>query len=356
MAYTYYTAFTVDHTQVPNTDQTNFPVGIIDNSGLARLKTTGNGGHVSNANGYDIRPFSDSGLTTALTYELVFYDAATGKIEMWVKIPTLSHTSDTIIYLGYGNSSITTDGSSNTTWDSNYLGVYHLSNGTTLSGADSSQSGRTGTLVNTPTATAGQIDGAGNFVFASSQYIDLGTGYAPTALTMSAWAKANSYTNNNINAILVRNNNSTSWAYVSTRTISGTTKVLYELKGNTDLQPTSTPTTLTTGVWYYFTVTYDSSGGLIGYINGAVEGTHTANGALATTSASTMISRDNVPGGLYWDGIIDECRMSDAVRSADWITTEYNNQVAPGTFYAVGTEQAVGGGPTPSGMFAFFLN
>jgi hypothetical protein len=37
-------------------------------------------------------------------------------------------------------------------------------------------------------------------------------------------------------------------------------------------------------------------------------------------------------------GTLDEIRVSNAVRSADWIATEYNNQSSPGTFYTLGSE------------------
>ena len=41
---------------------------------------------------------------------------------------------------------------------------------------------------------------------------------------------------------------------------------------------------------------------------------------------------------MDFDGTIDEVRVSNASRSAGWVLTEYNNQNAPSTFYAVGTE------------------
>jgi trimeric autotransporter adhesin len=44
-------------------------------------------------------------------------------------------------------------------------------------------------------------------------------------------------------------------------------------------------------------------------------------------------------GGDYLNGILDEVRISKIARSAGWITTEYRNQNAPGTFYTVGAEQ-----------------
>ncbi|MFX1411676.1 MAG: hypothetical protein ACFFA6_15100, partial [Promethearchaeota archaeon] len=41
----------------------------------------------------------------------------------------------------------------------------------------------------------------------------------------------------------------------------------------------------------------------------------------------------------YFDGIIDEVRLSNVVRSAFWIATEYNNQEDPGSFFSVGGEE-----------------
>jgi outer membrane protein assembly factor BamB len=44
------------------------------------------------------------------------------------------------------------------------------------------------------------------------------------------------------------------------------------------------------------------------------------------------------------DGLIDEVRISNVARSAAWITTEYNNQSSPATFYSsVGGEQQTTG-------------
>src|SRR6266478_2308940 len=99
-------SLTIDHTQVPST-QTNFPVLVnFTNSAFA---TIANGGHVSNANGYDIRFFSDAALTTLLKWEMERYNASTGEVVAWVKIASVSSASDTIFYMQYGDRTITTD-------------------------------------------------------------------------------------------------------------------------------------------------------------------------------------------------------------------------------------------------------
>src|SRR5208283_5187974 len=105
--YTHVRPITIDHTKVPNTDQSNFPVLI---SGVYPfLATTANpNGQVQNANGYDIIFTADYAGTTQLDHEIESYDPATGTINMWVRLPVLSHTCNTVIYVAYGNAAVTT--------------------------------------------------------------------------------------------------------------------------------------------------------------------------------------------------------------------------------------------------------
>src|ERR1019366_6832619 len=142
-SYTNMRAITISHLKVPNTDQANFPVLIsLPANTYADLKTTANGGSVTNANGYDILFTSAAGGTMPLAYERESYSGTTGAMIDWVKVATVSHTQDTTIYMFYGNSLVTTDQSNPTgTWDSNYVGVWHLPNGTVLSANDSTANG-----------------------------------------------------------------------------------------------------------------------------------------------------------------------------------------------------------------------
>ena len=156
----------------------------------ATLRTISNGGHVANANGYDIGFYTDSSGSTKLKWEIDSYNPVTGQLNAWVKIPTLSSTSDTSFYLLYGDPSITTDQSDPVnTWDSNFKAIYHLRDGTTLTASDST-GGNNGTLYHNPTASTGEIDGAAHFVSASTQTIDMGTPRdfpITTAWTAEAW-------------------------------------------------------------------------------------------------------------------------------------------------------------------------
>jgi hypothetical protein len=113
------------------------------------------------------------------------YDASTGAVNYWVKVPTVSHTSDTVIYMCYGNSSITADQSNKTAvWDANFKGVWHLPNGSSLSTNDSTAGGSNGTN-NSATAVSGKIEGGAGFD-GSSQYISTPQIVA-TSTTVEHW-------------------------------------------------------------------------------------------------------------------------------------------------------------------------
>ena len=92
--------------------------------------------------------------------------------------------------------------------------------------------------------------------------------------------------------------------------------------------------------WFHFTFIWDddSQANTRLYING-VDDTATACsvsgiGNLANVEAF-YIGTDS-SGTNPFNGSIDEVRVSNTARSADWIKTEYTNQSKPSTFYSVG--------------------
>jgi len=145
----YQRAITVNAGKVPST-QTNFPMLVLNPTGS--LKTVGNGGHMQNANGYDMIVVDGAG--SALPFELVghgtansTYSATTGNAQIWVNVASISN--GTTIYLCYGNAGIATyQGNDAAVWNSNYKRVYHMESLTaesTASGATATNSGITNT-------------------------------------------------------------------------------------------------------------------------------------------------------------------------------------------------------------------
>ncbi|HCI72318.1 MAG TPA: hypothetical protein DHV30_17675, partial [Balneola sp.] len=138
-----------------SSDLSNFPV--LMSFTLPDLRSTGNGGLVQNVNGYDIL-FTSANGTSILSHQIETYDPTTGQIEIWVRFPTLSATSNTEFYMYYGNSGIVSDPSSANVWDSNYKMVLHMNNNTN----DASGEGTDATDSGTSDA-AGQIGRARNY-------------------------------------------------------------------------------------------------------------------------------------------------------------------------------------------------
>ncbi len=315
---------TVAAAQVPST-QTDFPK--LSYPTDTRFKTIGNGGHVANANGYDIRPYSDAALTTPLTYELVYYNASTGQFEMHVKIPSLSNGY--VTYFGYGDTGLTTDGSSTATWSNGFIAVYHLADGTTLN-VNSSTGSNNGTN-NGATATAGKIDGGGSFASASSQYIDLGTGIAAVGVgTISAWANATTFPT--LSAVTGFNNANANFLFIF---VDNTGKITWSTSQGGGSGVGSH--TLVTGTSYHLVWTATSGPLVTGYINAVSDWSAAAGFPSANAGWTASIGRDNV-NSRFWNGMLDEVRYASVGRSSDWVTTEYNNQSAPGTFETLGTE------------------
>ncbi len=178
--------FTSDAAKIPST-QTDFPVLV--NLTDIHLRTVANGGHVQNANGYDIIFTSNDG-STVLSHEIERYNAATGDYIAWVKIPSLS--TNGIIYLYYGNTAATTNPSTTAVWDLNYKMVQHQdeTSGTLF---DSTSNTNNGTPYFTPVTNqnaTGKIDGADRFD-GVNDYVDLpnNLGYT-TQVSAFAWYKS----------------------------------------------------------------------------------------------------------------------------------------------------------------------
>jgi YD repeat-containing protein len=339
--YAYQKAITINHTKVPAT-LTNFPV-LVSIANDNDLKN-----HVTSPNGYDL-VFKDIG-GTQLNHELEKWDGSTGTLIAWVRVPTLTSTTDTIIYMCYGDSGVTTSQENKTgVWDSNYKGVWHLPNGITLNTAASNTGGNSFT-VNGVTATGGQIDGAANFVRSSSTYLSQASDSNNNVsgdITASLWifptytlASGEYYTlihkDNQYSVTIFFNGISwadgTNWSYANFGYY------------NIGVQ---------NNVWQHLVVTKTGTTVTI-YLNG-VQKVQKSFGSSGVTSRTTPLALGtyNMTSG-YYGGYEDEVRLSNVARSAGWIQAEYNNQSSPSTFYAVGSE-GQGSDITPPVVTAFVI-
>lgn len=307
MAFNYKRSITIDHTAFSSLsgNQTNFPFAVY---------FTLDPSHVGTLTGNDIRFYSDGNLNVSLTQQKKSYHHGTGACSFYVLISTLNISTDVVIWVAYGDASLTSDISSTAVWDSNFLGSWSLgdSSGTTVDLNDYTSNAVNGTNVGAATSASGVNDGAANFD-GSSQYITLGNTINPTAMTIEAIINATSFAHT-YNATVCRVG--TGYAEILARSDG---KLAAYFFGNADISYDPGSHTLTAGTDYHVSATYNSSVGLTGYVNGASDGTAAANGNLNTVASNLNIANDPGTGGRLFTGKISDARISNIVRSQDWL-------------------------------------
>jgi hypothetical protein len=97
------------------------------------------------ASGNDI-VFTERDGKTKLDHEIESYNGITGELTAWIKIPSLSSISDTVIYMHYGNSDAENQQNIEGVWSYNYRGVWHLGE-PSGNAKDSTSYGTNGSLI-----------------------------------------------------------------------------------------------------------------------------------------------------------------------------------------------------------------
>ncbi len=337
--YNYSRSITIDHTKCGSANSTNFPVLVAGT--YSYLATVANGGNVTSASGYDIIFTSDSAGTILLNFERASFNATTGAVEFWVKVPTVSNTADTVIYLFYGNSAVTTDQSAPVaTWSNGFLLVMHMEGGPTdsLGAYSAANTGTPPTYVNGGLAGskigkyAQNSGGGGNGITIT----DTGT-LSPTPLTVSAWVEMDTF--GPVLQTINSTYNPTTGQSMMVRNTAATASYIQGSAGTRSVDPsTGVAFTAAYHVWSYLAHTYSASAGtgtLTAFLNGVANGSNVGpDPAFAVAGNMTLLFDPQF--GRDFTGGLDEFRVANVERSADWLLTEYNNQNSPSTFYTVG--------------------
>jgi len=338
-AYAYRRILTIDHTKVPNTDQTDFPVLV--SGTYPSLATLANGGHVQDANGYDIILTSDPTGQIPLDFEIDNYNPVNGQMAIWVRIPTLSHTLDTPVYLWYGNPNITASQENQAgVWKNNFLSVYHFGNGSAVGLQDSGSSGYA--LTGSATPATGMIGGGAGFNGDPTQYLSYENASAypggSSAVTLEAWTQ---FPASGGGAVFGYGDNGYNGARITLDI--GPTGPGMDFR---NIGPYTTSATIDTN-WHHVVGTYD--GGRVTtattqlYVDGVQLSENDNDGFVFVDTTELKIG--GIPTVTYccaFSGSVDEVRVSSGVRSADWIATEFNSESSPTSFYRLSAENAVG--------------
>ena len=311
---------------------------------------------MGHASAYDIA-FRDSGLAL-LDWEVERYDGVTGTLVAWVRIPSLpaGAGNDTVIYLDYGDCTVSAPTNTPANVWNAYRYVYHMGESGTANPVDSTSNAVS--AVRNPTAdagilnaytAAGRIGGAldlqvGPVVPPVNQFLPTTPTHVRvndpnlalnTVFTLETWVRFDTVAASFVGIQTKARESGTRWVGIE-RVNTGLPSFIWQLpEGNVD-----GTTVLGAGTWYHIAVRYNGSNLRQVFVNGALEGTSNTAIANATLALPTRLGDDS--NGNYLDGQLDEVRMSSAIRAAGYIQTSFNNQSSPGTFYTVGPETSLG--------------
>jgi len=330
-------------------DLVDFPV-------LVKLTNSNSSYSHCRNDGGDIR-FVDADDATQLEYHFEKWNY-NGESWIWVKVPRIDGGSSAdYIWLYYGNSTATDMQDEEDTYDNNFVAVWHLAD---TIGAPPTQHDSASNNDGTPTNTeggdfgvTGQVNGAEEFdgtddhvLIANEANFDF---RRIDSFTLEAWVRTTSDRILNIITKMADSPPHTGYQLIKHERnvgdpgggnklyfflINDYPDVMIRAYGSTDI---------TDGEWHYVAVTYDGSSNASGvqiYVDATAE---------TMTPTHNTLSSDDILNNLQlqisgregsnsaFNGTIDEVRISDVARSADWIEAQYLSMTDG--FITYGSEQ-----------------
>jgi hypothetical protein len=287
--------------------------------------------------GEDILFTAGDGITK-LSHEIEYYRPDNGNLVAWVNVPLLSAEKDTALYMYYGNSSAPDQQDPKGTWNKDFSMVQHLEETSGGIDFDSTANGNGGNYNGLEQDAKGIIDGGDRFN-GTSENVKIPHAESLTFtgdFTLEAWVEPAAVPQ---------------W---TRRIISKEGEYILQINGNfVFFVPGVGDVTSTTGpakdVWTHVVAVFHR-GSLVMpntlelYINGKLESSLTGYGTPTSTKNSLFLASGE--GMHYFNGTLDEVRISGSARPKEWITTAFRNQAKPEAFYKVGEQEIPIGPPS----------
>jgi len=309
---------TIDHTKIDAT-LTDFPLTVF-------LSASNFDFTKARSDGYDIRFTSDDEITL-LKYERDRHDDVNELAEYHVKVPSISSSVDTDIYIYYGYASASDGADPTNVWDTNFKGIWHLKevgNGTADEYKDSTAGVHHGT--GDSGAYPAQVDAVigkgqnttGNKRLTVAHHSDLNL----NNLTMECWINQNANPTQ-AQQILAKHKSSFSACYNFWYSISAPFNFEFTVNIGGSRKICKSTVLPTNGVWYHILGTYDGINLKI-YIDGELDNTVAQTGTVAT-STNPLYFAKVADGNSNGNFKMDEVRVSNTVRLAEYAKASYNS-------------------------------
>ena len=320
LAWLYRQKITVNHLLVSG-ELTSFPV-------LVKITSTSNPvfSKAQLSTGWDIL-FTKADGAAKITHEVEYYNSSTSTLCAWVRAPSVSATTDAVMYMYYGCPNATTQESRNGVWDSNFIMVQHLkeTSGQHMDSTVNAHNSRA-VQVSVEGTYCGAIDGADTFrpisyVSCEMTCLNSAEGCVMVVASMGAASATRSYM----------------FCH------SGTNARLYLLEGVGSFEIAYGVTSFTpvgfvipTTTWHVYAFTWLGTS-WNAYVDGVLKSSGTANFAGILTApvigCYTNFTQE------YYTGMIDEVRTSNLARTQPWLSTEANSILSPSAFCTFAAEE-----------------
>lgn len=302
---------------------TNFPVlldeTILNNLNFDIWSIALNGGG-------DLRFSSDVNGNTRLACEVVSFDTGAQTAEIYVNVPSISAVIDTPIYIFYGRAGQTQPAAGaafgrNATWNSDYIFVDHMNNGT-------DSTGNTSLMAFSGTVVAGKVGSAVDFD-GSSNVIDYGAlvGPAGEVATIEFWSNFDVINTGTLQHICGTDDNVNTFEVNQRAAANGC-----GFFADPPVTVVESSWGYTANVWQHTSLHINATATVpqvtfrLNY-NDAVSTPAFNNQTLRIDRDFTVGARWNGSAFDRWmDGGIDELRISKVLRAIEWRKASYINQ------------------------------
>ncbi|GJL86117.1 MAG: hypothetical protein DHS20C02_18920 [Micavibrio sp.] len=278
------------------------------------------------ADGSDIYVTLADGVTK-LNRELVTFNKVGQTMELHVKIPTISSTVDTDLYLYFGG--LTSESNNAGTWDANTQMVQHFEE-TAGTATDSTVNGLDGTVTAGSYGAAGQIGDGVSFQAGRSLTVNQALDTSNT-FTIDFWAD---YTATGTWQTTFFQNVGAAWNELLTVNAATEQFTIWTKTGGAGVALGMQADYVG---WHKYTFAYDGTN-LDMYKDGGLVNSIVYNWSSAPTGFQAGQRTDsNQPTNAFFD----EYTFDTTERSADWIAAEYAMQNTPAAFYSLGVTEAL---------------
>jgi PKD repeat protein len=334
---------TINHTRVAG-DLVNFPVLVMTTMNTSKVQH--NGADIVFTDNYGIK----------LNHEIESYDYNTGSLIVWVNVSALSSYQDTVLYMYYGNPNCINQEYPTKTWDTNNILVYHMNDYNDSMIKDVTSNRNNGTKYGTtyPTESTGKIGKAQYFNGNASCYMisSKNIAHGSNPWTYECWYKADSYGHSEdpyppdqysiLFSISSGNENNNLVIDIAPRNSKDRCRCFMDSYVNYGYSYTNNLNVFD-NQWHYAVVVRDNSASRFKiYIDGSpdyIVGSLISPGYIIQTEQLEIGGIQVYPYRMYYEGFLDEIRVSNITRSPQWIHTSYNTMNSPSDFISIGEEE-----------------